>query len=75
MFYILLLQSGRFVETPNVLWVEVVYVAVRVRGQLALHALVPLLLSLHAAAVRRLWEAKLVISVWLIRAFTAAGGC
>ena len=56
------------------LWVEVVYVAVRVRGQLALHALVPLLLSLHAAAVRRLWEAKLVISVWLTRTLTATCG-
>ena len=75
MFHILL-QSGRLVQAPDVLGVEVVDVAVRVRGQLALHALVPLLLPLHAATVRSLREAKLVISVWprLIWALTATRG-
>ena len=55
--------------------VEVVDVAVGVRRQLTLPPLVSLLLSLHTPTVRSFWEAKLVISVRLIRAFTAAGGC
>ena len=71
----LLLQSGRVVQAANVVGVEVVDVAVGVGGQLALHALVPLLLPLHAAAVGRLWEAKLIISVRPGLARTLATTC
>ena len=54
--------------------VEVVYIIVRVCGQLALDPLVSLLLPLHAATVGGLREAKLVVCVWLARTGTSTCG-